>query len=275
MRAEGLTRSHVAVVLACLAACAAMLLGDGELPDPIARQQPAAHASMDGVRGESSDARRATSWIDSSQPPDDGDPASRSIQGAYGLSDVESLHADASSAPLSVALVDEDAKVRLEAVTALTIIGGDQVAAALTTVALSDTDSAVRQEAVYALGEIGTEESIEVLKHALFDPDVSVREAAVDAFADIGGEKSALALAVALNDADPLLRAEVVDALGEIGGQTSIRLLRQASMDQHNSVREEAADLLAELSGVAAEDFHRAAAHEFSTHISTENPLRK
>lgn len=254
MRAEGLTRSHVAVVLACLVACAAMLLGDGELPDPIARQQPAAHASMDGVRGESSDARRATSWIDSSQPPDDGDPASRSIQGA--LSDVESLDADASIAPLSVALVDEDAKVRLEAVTALTIIGGDQVAAALTTVALSDTDSAVRQEAVYALGEIGSEESIEVLKHALFDPDVSVREAAVDAFADIGGEKSALALAVALNDADPSLRAEVVDALGEIGGQTSIRLLRQASMDQQNSVREEAADLLAELSGVAAEDFH-------------------
>lgn len=255
MRAAGSTRSHVAVVLACLAACAAMLLGDGKVPDPIARQRPAAHASMDGVRGASRDARRAT-WIDSRKPPDDGDPASRSIQEAYGLSDVESLDADASIAPLSVALVDDDATVRLEAVTALTIVGGDQAAAALTTVALSDADSAVRQEAVYALGEIGGEEGIEVLKHALFDPDVSVREAAVDAFADIGGEKSALALAVVLKDADPALRAEVVDALGEIGGQAAIRLLRQASMDEQSVVREQAVDLLAELSGVAAEDFH-------------------
>lgn len=260
MKAEGLTRNHVAVALACLAAGAAMLLGDGEVPNPIARQQPAAHTPIDGVRGELSDARRATSWIDSSKRPDDGDPASRSKsadgQEAYGLSDVESLDADASIAPLSAALVDEDTKVRLDAVIALTIVGGDQAAAALTTVALSDADSAVRQEAVYALGEIGGEAGFEVLKQALFDPDVSVREAAVDAFADIGGEKSALALAVVLKDADPSLRAEVVDALGDIGGQAAIRLLRQASMDEQSVVREEAADLLAELSGDAAEDFH-------------------
>lgn len=259
MRADGLTRSHVVVVVACLAACAAMLLGDGEVSDPVASQQPSARASMNRIRGESSDARRATSWMDSRRPPDDGDPASRSKSAdgeeAYGLSDVESLDADASIAPLRAALVDEDAKVRLQAVTALTIVGGDQAAAALTTVALNDADFAVRQEAVYALGEIGGEAGIEVLKHALFDPDVSVREAAVDAFADIGGEKSALALAVVLKDADPSLRTEVVDALGEIGGQTAIRLLRQASMDEQGVVREEAADRLAELSGVAAEDF--------------------
>lgn len=256
MSAEGSTRSHVAVVLACLAACAAMLLGDDEVPDPIARQPPVAHSSMNAVRGGSSDTRRATSWMDSSKPPDDGHPASRAIQPAYGLSDVESLDADASIAPLSVALLDGDAKVRLQAVTALTVIGGDQAAAALTTVALNDADSAVRQEAVYALGEIGGEAGIEVLKHALFDPDVSVREAAVDAFADIGGEKSALALAVVLKDADASLRAEVVDALGEIGGQAAIRLLRQAAMDEQSVVREAAADLLVELSGGAVEDFH-------------------
>lgn len=270
MRAAGLTRNRVAVVLACLATSAAiaMLVGGGEARNPIARQQPTARVSTDDGSGESSavarlssDARRTTLRTDSSRPPGDGDQASSrsnsdDVQQTYGLLDAESLDADAPIASLSVALVDEDAKVRLEAVTALTIIGGDQAAAALTTVALSDTDSVVRQEAIYALGEIGTEDSIEVLKHALFDPDVSVREAAVDAFADIGGEKSALALAVALKDADASLRAEVVDALGEIGGQTAIRLLRQAAMDQQNSVREEAADLLAELSGVAAEDFH-------------------
>jgi HEAT repeat protein len=249
MSAEGSTRSHVAVVLACLAACAAMLLGDDEVPDPIARQQPAAQASMNAVRGESSDARRATSWMDSSKPPDDGHPAP-----ANRLSDVESLDADASIAPLIAALVAEDVKVRLAAVTSLTIVGGDQAAAALTTVALTDADPAIRQEAVYALGEMGGEQGFEVLKHALFDPDVSVREAAVDAFADIGGEKSALALTVVLKDADASLRAEVVHALGEIGGQAATRLLRQAAMDEQRVVREAAADLLAELSGVAVED---------------------
>lgn len=254
MSAVGSTRSHVAVVLACLAASAAMLSGDDEVPDPIARQQPAAHASMNAVRGESSDARRATSWMDANKPPDDGHPASRAIRLANGLSDVESLDADASIAPLIAALLDEDGKTRLAAVTALTIVGGDQAAAALTTVALSDADSAVRQEAVYALGEIGGEGGFEVLKHALFDPDLSVREAAVDAFADIGGEKSALALAVVLKDADASLRAEVVDALGEIGGHAATRLLRQAAMDEQRVVREAAADLLAELSGVAVED---------------------
>lgn len=259
MKAEGLTRSRIAVVLACLAASTAMLLGDCKGPDSIKRQHPTDHASTDDdVRGESSsrvrlssDARRATSWVDSSRPGD-GDPASRSksadARQAHEWSDVESLDADASMAPLSVALVNADAKIRLEAVTALTIVDNPQAVAALTTVALSDADSAVRQEAVYALGTIGGEEDIEILKHALFDSDISVREAAVDAFAGIGGERSALALAAVLRDADVSLRVEVVDALGKIGGQTAIRLLRQASTDEHSAVREEAADLLTEFS---------------------------
>ena len=163
--------------------------------------------------------------------------------------DRESLDTGGPIASLSSTLVDEDAKVRLQAVTALTIVGGDQAVAALTTVALTDADSGVRQEAVYALGEIRTDAAIETLKHSLLDPEVRVREAAVDAFADIGGEKSALALAAALNDPDASLRVEVVDALGEIGGPTAIRLLRQASMDPHSAVRDTATELLAELSG--------------------------
>ena len=232
MRAAVLTRYRIAVVLACLAAIAAMLIvAGGKSRDPVDRDKQAVHSAGDIPAKSSAVARQ-----------------SNDVRRAEGLLDTESLEAGAPIAPLNTFLENQDAKVRMKAVTALTIVGGDQAAAALTTVALTDPASAVRQEAVYALGEIGTDAAIETLKHALLDPHVGVREAAVDAFADVGGEKSALSLAVALKDADPSIRAEAVDALGEIGGQTAIRLLREASTDQHSAVREQAAELLAELS---------------------------
>ncbi len=206
-----LTPYRIANVLTFLAAGAAMIfVGGREARDAI--DHPAVHTS-DDIPARSSAVARVS---------DDG-------RRADGLLDMEPLDAGAPIAPLSVSLVDKNPKVRLKAVTALTIVGGDPAAEALTPVALTDTDPAVRQEAVYALGEIGTEAAFETLKHALLDPEVSVREAAVDAFADVGGEKSAAALAVALQDTDASLRAEAVDALGEIGGPTAIRLLRQAS----------------------------------------------
>ena len=210
------------MVLACLAVGAAIIfVGGGEARDPSGHPRPAVHRSDD----------IPAMW-----------PALARASG-----DTESLDAGAPIASLGSPLVDEDAKVRLKAVTELTIDGGDQAVATLTTVALTDADPAVRQEAVYALGEIRTDAAIETLKHSLQDPEARVREAAVDAFADVGGEKSARALAAVLNDPDASLRLEVVDALGEIGGQTAIRLLRQASADPHSTVREAAIGRLAEL----------------------------
>jgi HEAT repeat protein len=218
-----MTRYRIAIVLALLAASAAMLfVGGGEARDPIDHQRPAVH-SFDDISARSAAVARVSD-------------------------DTVTLDAGAPIVLPDRGLIDEDAKVRLKVVTALTIDGGDQAVAALTTVALTDADPAVRQEAVYALGEMRTDAAIETLKHSLLDPEVRVREAAVDAFADVGGDKSALALATVLNDPDASLRFEVVDALGEIGGQIAIRMLRQASTDSHSAVREAAAEWLAELS---------------------------
>ena len=197
-----LNRYRIAVVVALLAATAAMIfVGGDEALDPSGHPPPAVRTS-DVIPAKSS----AVAML------------SNDHRRADGLLNMESLDAGAPISPPSLSLTDKDPKVRLKAVTALTIIGDDQAVAALTTVAVTDTDPAVRQEAVYALGEIGTQAAVETLKHALLDPEVRVREAAVDAFADVGGEESAVALAVALQDTDATLRAEAVDALGEIGG---------------------------------------------------------
>ncbi len=191
--------------------------------------------------GNSSDAHPSRLWVFSKGPADDY-ARQDAVKG------LGALNADEVIVPLSLALADDDANVRLEAVSALANVGSDQATAALAAAALSDGDSSVREEAVYALGEIGGETGMQVLEQALMDPDNRVREAAVEAFADIGGDESALALAVALNDEDASLRAEAVDALGEIGGETAIRLLQQALADEQSSIREAAAEFLAELS---------------------------
>jgi HEAT repeat protein len=188
-------------------------------------------------------------WVFSKRPRDDhASLITRNARRAQGPDDsLGTPDADEGVVPLSLALADDDVKVRLKAVSALIDIGGEQAAAALAAVTLSDKDASVREEAVYGLGEIGGETGMQVLEQALMDPDGRVREAAVEAFTDIGGSESARALAVALNNQDASLRAEAVDALGEIGGETAIRVLRQALADEQSFIREAAAEFLAEL----------------------------
>ncbi len=146
------------------------------------------------------------------------------------------------------ALADEDVDTRLEAISDLAQIGGDQAAAALAET-LNDPQSSVRLEAVNALGDMGGVTAIQALERALLNPDAEVRGSAIVALADIGGEQSASALAAALYDGDPELREEAVDALGEIGGETAMLLLHHAQADEKAHIREAAAAYLAELVG--------------------------
>ena len=162
------------------------------------------------------------------------------------VNDLQELDRD--EANLSLALADEDAKVRVKAVYALAEVGGDQAVAALVG-ALGDENARVRAEAARALGEIGSDRAIEILEQPFHDADKRVRQAAIEAFTDIGGTQSAHALAVALQDPDTSLRKGAVVALGQIGGLAATQILQQAFKDAENKVRVAAIDALTDIGG--------------------------
>jgi hypothetical protein len=169
--------------------------------------------------------------------------ASLSIQSADGMKESGAPHAVETIETLSVALADDDANARIDAVSALADMGGAEAAAMLTVTALHDVNASVRADALYALGASDDANS-PTFWRALQDADAEVRRAAISALEEIGGETSVQLLAIALNDGDALVRATAVDALGEVGGKTATGLLRQASNDEQSAVREAATELL-------------------------------
>lgn len=196
--------------------------------------------------GSSSELRQSRLWVFSREPGEDSAPFGRTGEPRDGP---EASEAVESLSRLTAAMTDDDAKVRLEAVSELADIGSDQAAADLASAALFDEASSVREEALHGLREIGERIDRKVFWQALMDPDRRVRKAAVDVVADIGGDDSARALAFVLDDDDVSVREDTVYALGEIGGEVALGLLKQALTDEQSSIREAAADVLAELSG--------------------------
>ena len=79
---------------------------------------------------------------------------------------------------LTAGVRDQEPSVRLEAVAALSAVGGAAARQALAGVLRQDPDPTVRLEAAYALAPFaGEEDSGGALHAALADPDRSVREA--------------------------------------------------------------------------------------------------
>ncbi len=150
-------------------------------------------------------------------------------------------------APLSLALTDNNAKVRVQAIYGLAELGGQEAVDVLAA-ALRDENAGVRAEAAYALGAIGDSAAVQFLEQALGDTDPDVRESAIDALASIGGTTSSAALAIALRDPDPFLRLEAIGALSTIHESTAIGLLNEALVDDDENVRQAARDALEELS---------------------------
>jgi len=91
---------------------------------------------------------------------------------------------------LSMALMDQDPSVRVQAARALERVEGDQATPALSGVLMGDSDPRVRREAARALGAVRSQEARWPLEAAALDADQSVRRATASALAR-GGKRRA------------------------------------------------------------------------------------
>jgi hypothetical protein len=82
-------------------------------------------------------------------------------------------------AALTTALGDQDASVRVAALSSLGVLRDGAQAPAMIQLLSRDPDAAVRRAAVRALARLGSEEARRGLEAAARDPDASVRQAAV------------------------------------------------------------------------------------------------
>ena len=96
-----------------------------------------------------------------------------------------------SARAISMALMDQDALVRVQAARALGRVEGDQATPALGGVLMGDSDPRVRREAARALGSVQSEEARWSLEAAALDADQSVRRAVASALAKWGKRGSA------------------------------------------------------------------------------------
>jgi HEAT repeat protein len=118
--------------------------------------------------------------------------------------------------PLSKALQDEDAGVRVAAATALGWLGDERAAGALAR-CLKDPDQACRIAAAMALGMLRSPAALKPLARALGDVSPEVRRQAAESLALLGDPITVDLLADALNDEEESLevRAAAARALGQ------------------------------------------------------------
>jgi len=113
--------------------------------------------------------------------------------------------------------------------------------------ALGDEDERVRSAAMEALTAIDTEESTAALASAAVSADPVTRANAAAAVSTADGKSAAAYLDIALRDDDPRVRAAATHGLGNLEEATARTMLREAMSDPDPAVRERAAEVLAEL----------------------------
>ena len=136
---------------------------------------------------------------------------------------------------LSLALSDEDSRVRDAAFEALSKIDSDEAVAAAAS-ASADADPWVRSEAALALSSNNSKSAVQYLKIAFNDPDPRVRMTVIEALGDIPNEQAVATLRLALQDEDPGVRMNAVDALEEIGGEIAFQALMRARSHEDAAV---------------------------------------
>lgn len=159
------------------------------------------------------------------------------------IRELQRLATPAAVQALSLAISDEDARVRDTALSALSRIGSDEALAAIASASM-DSDPRVRGEAAAALASGDSETSAQYLALALDDPDPRVRMAVIESLADVpfGAVPNDLAVATlsrALEDDDPEVRMSAVYAMEEIGGEVAYQTLLRSHPDRDSDMPDE------------------------------------
>ena len=152
---------------------------------------------------------------------------------------------------LSLALTDENERIRAAGFEALERIGSEEAMVAIASAAL-DSDPWVRAEAITALASDDDESSAKYLSIAMDDPDPRVRMAVIEALADVPygsvpDQQAVAALNRALKDENTDVRMRALESLEEIGGDVAFQALMQAKLDQDARIAETAEDSLSSL----------------------------
>lgn len=111
-------------------------------------------------------------------------------------------------------------------------------------IALADDDSRVRKAALEALARLESEEALSAIASATLAEDALGRARAIEALAKADSYSAPSYLEIALGDEDPRVRAAAVEALGDIGDSRSVNIISQALRDSDIEVRARAAEVL-------------------------------
>jgi len=154
------------------------------------------------------------------------------MQGAVGdkkaaILELRKLGTAEAIATISMALGDNDPRVRKSAFEALTRIGGDDALAAIAS-ASNDNDALVRSRAMEALANAGGYSAADYLELALRDEDARVRTTAVEALSDLGDSRSINIISTALRDPDPDVRQRAVEMLDQLSDDALFQTLYTA-----------------------------------------------
>jgi hypothetical protein len=181
---------------------------------------------------------------------DDSGPG-EAIPGVLWVFSEGSALAPAATAFFETVIFLGDIGAKKEAIRELRRLGTRDAVQTLS-LALGDEDARVRNAAIEALSRIGGDEALAAIASAAMHEDARIRGKAADALATVGGYSSAEYLNLALYDEDPNVRASVIDSLGDLGDEQSIQTIRRALLDPDPAVRERAVEVLDELEDDAA-----------------------
>ena len=181
---------------------------------------------------------------------EDDSGSGHAVPGVLWIFSRGSAFAPAATAFLETVVLQGDYAEKKEAIRELRRLATPNAVQTLS-VALGDDDPRVRDAAMEALSSIGGEEAQSAIASALMADEARARASAAQAMAMTGGNSAVDYLSTTLDDEDARVRISIIESLADLGDDKSLHIIRQALRDPDSEVRERAVEVLDELEGDA------------------------